>query len=86
MRQMKTMNVNSMRVDIIWGLIESQKGIYDFSKYDLLVSLAEKYDIKLFALINAYGIPGWAPGRDLIGQEGDNLDPGWMSVCFYFLN
>jgi hypothetical protein len=45
------------------------------------VQIAEKYDMKIFGLLGALGIPQWAPGLELAGQQGSNIDPGWMSVC-----
>lgn len=80
LREMKSINVNSLRVDFRWADIEMFRNHYDFSKYDLLVQLADKYDIKLFPLLGALGIPNWAPGKNLTGQEGNDLDPGWMTV------
>jgi beta-galactosidase GanA len=77
---MKSMNVNSLRLDFRWQNIEQFEGIYNFELYDLVIFMAEKYDMKIFGLLGALGIPQWAPGLELAGQQGNNIDPGWMSV------
>jgi len=78
-REMKKLGINSVRVDFVWKHIE-QKGDnqFDFTRYDNLVAVAEKYKIRLFALVGYQWPPDWFPGTPF--QEGNNVDPGWLTM------
>lgn len=50
------------RLGFRWDEIEPTKGVYDFSKNDRLVKLAQKHNIKVLGLINR--TPVWASGAE----------------------
>lgn len=45
-----------VRMDFIWSMIETKKGVYDFSSYDVLVKNLDKYKIKALFIFD-YGNP-----------------------------
>lgn len=52
MKQMKLMGYTNMRLDFTWSKIETEKGVYDFSKYDKIVSKADEYGLDIMAIID----------------------------------
>jgi len=54
---MKDAGVGMVRMDFLWADIEPEKGTFDFKKYDQIVGLLAKYDIKILGLLN-YN-PSW---------------------------
>lgn len=50
-----------VRMDFFWGNIEKEKGAYDFSDYDHLVSALDKYHLKAIFILD-YGNPLYDDG------------------------
>jgi hypothetical protein len=61
LRAFKRMYVNSLRVDLPWPQIETNRGAFDWSKSDFLVSKAEQYGLRLFVLIGFQYAADWFP-------------------------
>ncbi|MBQ6577695.1 MAG: DUF5597 domain-containing protein [Bacteroidales bacterium] len=62
----KEMKLNSVIVTVEWDLVEPERGQYDFSTVDTIISLSEKYDLPVVIAwfgtwkngVSSY-IPGW---------------------------
>jgi polysaccharide biosynthesis protein PslG len=54
----KALNVGMVRMDFLWADIEPEEGKFDFKKYDKIMNLFWKNDIKVLGLLN-YNAP-WA--------------------------
>lgn len=78
LRQMSLHNVNSIRVDLSPGAIEGvTQGVFNWALIDHLVNTAQKYNIRIFAIIGYQYLPYWTPGSNILFKEGNNVDPGW---------
>jgi hypothetical protein len=56
---MQQAGVNWNRMTFTWLDMESQPGVYNFSKYDYIVNSASLHGIKLIAVLPQYEIPSW---------------------------
>jgi len=56
---MAAAGANSLRVEFVWGGVESTEGHFDFAKADHLVRRAEALGLKLFILIGYQYPPAW---------------------------
>lgn len=54
----KEANVGIVRMDFLWQDIEPQQGNWDFAKYDYIVDLLDKNNIKILGILNYYA--DWA--------------------------
>lgn len=57
-KKIKKLGVGFVRIDLPWNDIESQRGVFDYSRYDRIVGLLSKYDIEILAVVG-YS-PSWA--------------------------
>ena len=71
MEMIHTLGVGAIRMDINWSSIEKQKGVYDFSDYDVLVKNLEQYHIRPLLILD-YGNP-------LYANNGSPDDPEWRA-------
>ena len=58
----KSVGFNAVRADILWKLVEKQKGQYNFSFFDSIVSVAEKHDIRTLLILD-YSNPLYTRGK-----------------------
>lgn len=69
-QMMKEAGVAFVRMDFLWDDVEPQQGKFEFEKYDRIVDILWKHDLKILGLLN-YNTPwsaeAWnsAPNRDL---------------------
>lgn len=59
--EFKRMHANSVRLEFVWNQVETAAGVYDWSKPDFVVGLAEQLGLRLFVLIGFNYAPGWFP-------------------------
>jgi hypothetical protein len=79
LRQMYLNNVNSIRIDLSPGAIETEApGQYKWYLIDHIVATAKKYNLKIFAIIGYSYFPYWSPGVSDIGKAV--ADPGLQSM------
>ena len=58
---LKRVGAKSLRSDLLWHLVEPEKGVWDWERYDALVDALEAADIEFIALL-AYG-NAWASSQ-----------------------
>ncbi len=56
---MQQAGINWVRFDFIWSDMEPTPGVYNWSKYDYIVTNAASKNIKVIALVSQYQIPPW---------------------------
>lgn len=56
---MKQYGIRLVRLFILWEHVEPKQGKWDFSRYDIVYDLAEKYQIKIVSTITAEDPPQW---------------------------
>lgn len=61
LREFKRFHANSVRCEMVWNEVERSPGVFDWSKPDALVAIAEELDLKLFVLIGFQYAPQWFP-------------------------
>jgi len=49
-RRLKIMNLNTLLVPIYWDMLEPEEGVYDFSQADMVISAAEREDMRVVPL------------------------------------
>ncbi|MBI3416112.1 MAG: beta-galactosidase [Verrucomicrobia bacterium] len=59
--EFKKMYCNSVRCEIVWGEVNTEDGVYDWSKPDHLIAKAEELGLKLFILVGFQYPPAWFP-------------------------
>ena len=59
--EFKKMHANSLRVEMVWNVVETAPGVFDWSKPDYLVAKAEELGLRLFVLIGFQYAPDWFP-------------------------
>jgi hypothetical protein len=59
--EFKKMHCNSVRCEMVWNQVELAAGVFDWSKPDELVRIAEELELKLFVLIGFQYAPEWFP-------------------------
>lgn len=57
-KRMKSMGITQARTDWEWRVVESQKGVYDWTKMDKMVSLAKQYGVTILPIVHY--APDWA--------------------------
>ncbi len=71
--EFKKMHVNSIRCEMVWNVVETNQGVFDWSKPDHLVAKAEELGFKLFVLIGFQYAPSWFPTNWLaVNDQGTN--------------
>jgi hypothetical protein len=78
LRNMRSLHVNSIRIDMAWKNIEYSPGLFNFTKYDYIVKMSKKYGIRVFALVGYQFPPSWSPGVPF--TEGNNVDSGYYTM------
>lgn len=75
LRQFVKMRANSVRAELVWGELEIEDGVYDWSRADFLVQKAEELGLKLFLLIGYQYPPKWFPEEHrCINDRGERSD------------
>ena len=70
--EFKKMHANSVRAEMVWNVVETGQGVFDWTKPDHLVALAEKHELKLFVLIGFQYAPDWCPPEwKALNDEGN---------------
>ena len=59
--EFKKMYANSVRIEFVWNQVETASDVFDWSKPDYMVGLAEKLGLRLFVLIGFNYAPEWFP-------------------------
>jgi len=59
--EFKKMHANSVRLEMVWNVIEAPHGVFDWSKPDHLLAKADELGLKLFVLIGFQYAPDWFP-------------------------
>ncbi len=88
--EMKKMHVNSVRVELPWGMIETAPGNYNWANADALMDIADQVGLKLFVLIGFQYPPGWAPSdwfginenyaqSQVVNYRSDNARAGYSN-------
>ena len=72
MEMMHQLGVGAIRMDISWNDIEKQKGVYDFSDYDVLMKNMEQYHIRPLLILDY--------GNHLYANNGTPDDPDWRAA------
>ncbi len=55
---MRTAGIGNLRIDVFWDGIQKDKFSYNWDRFDNILKIAKKYDIKVLPIID-YGVP-WA--------------------------
>src|SRR3989442_10483955 len=58
-----------VRMDFIWEATEKQRGVYDFSAYDRLMTALEQYRIRALFILD-YGNPLYTKDKAVRTEEG----------------
>ena len=70
--EFRKLHANSVRAEMVWNVVESSSGAFDWSKPDHLVAKAEELGLKLFVLIGFQYAPDWFPSDwRAINDTGD---------------
>ncbi len=60
-REFRKLGANSVRAELVWSELEIAPDVYDWSKADDLVNLAETLGLRLFLVIGYQYPPKWFP-------------------------
>jgi len=61
LREFRKLRANSVRCEFTWGEMQKGETVYDWSRSDHLVRLAESLGLRLFVLIGFQYPPAWVP-------------------------
>ena len=88
------LHFNTIRVWLVWGILEPADGVVDFDYIDEILNLAEKNHLRVIFLFHLHGAPEWAISkyRDCwyVDQYGHPFEPstrantpsgGWPGLC-----
>ena len=88
------LHFNTIRVWLVWGILEPADGVVDFDYIDEILNLAEKNHLRVIFLFHMHGAPEWAirKYRDCwyVDQYGHPFEPstrantpsgGWPGLC-----
>jgi hypothetical protein len=68
-----------VRVDFRWSLVEPERDVYDWRKYDALIDRVEERGLRVFATISS--TPAWATsGSESSGVPDDPEE--WQEFCY----
>jgi len=67
--EIRKLHANSIRCEVVWNIIESEEGRFEWEKPDALVAAAERVGLKLFVLVGFQFAPSWFTNH-----------PGWLAV------
>lgn len=86
MEQIAKLGVRIMRRGFYWDTIETQKGVYDFSSYDVVVDKAEALGVRLIGCLFANGKKLYEPsaphqGRAIQTEAGRQGFAAWAAAC-----
>ena len=71
--EFKKMHANSVRLEMVWNVVENPRGVFDWSKPDHLVAKADELGLKLFVLIGFQYAPDWFPDDwKAVNDQGSN--------------
>ncbi len=71
--EFKKLHVNSVRLEMVWNVIENPRGVFNWSKPDHLLAKADELGLKLFVLIGFQYAPDWFPDDwKAINDQGSN--------------
>ena len=70
-RLLSEAGVSWLRTDFVWRNIEQKEGEYNFERYDELVEVAKKHNIKILGLISS--APEWSSGSKDISAPPKDL-------------
>ncbi len=68
-----------IRIDFIWAFVEPEQDVFDWARYDRLISDSEERNLRIFATIS--GTPAWATS----GAEGSGIPSqvdDWFDICY----
>ena len=75
-----------VRMDFKWEVIETKRGIYDFSSYDRLIAALDEYHIRAY-LIFDYGNPLYTPDKSVRTEDGRQAFGRWaIASAKHFAN
>lgn len=68
-----------IRIDFIWAFVEPEQDVFDWARYDRLISDSKERNLRIFATIS--GTPAWATS----GAEGSGVPSqvdDWFDICY----
>lgn len=94
MALMKSLNFNTIRVWLVWGVLEPEDGVIDFDTIDTVLAHAEANSLRVIFLFHLHGAPEWAISKYkdcwYVDQHGQPFEPsarantpsgGWPGLC-----
>lgn len=78
--KVRAAGIGWVRIDVVWALVETVHGKYDWRLYDAIAAAAKARGLQVFATI-AY-TPGWATDGPAITGVPRNPDD-WRRFCFH---
>ena len=94
LKLMSELHFNTIRVWLVWGIIEPSDGVVDFDYIDTILNLAEQNHLRVIFLFHLHSAPEWAirKYRDCwyVDQHGGRFEPsarantpsgGWPGLC-----
>jgi GH35 family endo-1,4-beta-xylanase len=77
---MQNLGANSIRVDFVWGHIETGKDVYNWENYDFLLEEVAKRGIRVFPLVGYQWPPKWfSPELHTMHPPDAEHDQNWIS-------
>ncbi|MBI4978802.1 MAG: beta-galactosidase [Spirochaetes bacterium] len=87
LKQMKESGLNTVQLWVLWGWVEAKQGTYNFSDYDRLVDIAQKYGLGVvlstIAEIHPYWIHDAVPGSEMVTNMGVKVVSSNRGECHY---
>jgi beta-galactosidase GanA len=94
LKQISAAGFNTIRVWLVWGVLEVREGEIDFSYIEKILSLAEKENLRVIFLFHLHGAPEWLsrkyPQYRYVNRNGHAFEPsartntpsgGWPGLC-----
>ena len=94
LKQISELHFNTIRVWLVWGILEPEDGVVDFDYIDTIINLAEQNHLRVIFLFHLHSAPEWAirKHRDCwyVNQYGQPFEPsarantpsgGWPGLC-----
>ena len=85
---------NTIRVWLVWGVVEVREGVIDYDYIERILSLAEQQKLRVIFLFHLHGAPEWLirkyPQYRYVDREGNAFEPsarantpsgGWPGLC-----
>lgn len=81
--------LNTLQLWVVWAWVEAKSGVFNFDDYDKLLSLADKYGLKVvlstIAEIHPYWIHREVKGSEMVDNMGNTVISSNRVECHYGL-